>query len=735
MKLNSPSAVDAAAVPSGNLEPEVDLRDYLLALRRRWLVILLVGLATFVAAAFMSVRQRRVYSSTAKIVVARKAGDVQVGSILSGPAAFQGGSPETQVQIINSPDTLRRAFERLPALDRQKGFMSSSPPSWAYDIRVLPDTDVIIIDAKAYHPRVAADLANNIADSYLAQDLKRNNQATRQRREYVEHERDNTFKELRRATDELADFKKETKLFAIATQASDAATNKSRLQSDLAQARSALTAANQGLSALKRELASTNAEVDFQKVVAENPEYALLRTKVVDLQNKLADVSQEYAPGSPERAQVEKPLADLERQMKALSKNSVASSTRQRNPVLDDLLGRYASTRVDVLSAAARVAALEAQAADVEKELSLFPDRERRFNELQQRVDVLKETYDLLSQRYYSLLIEERGTVPGAQIVASAQPSSKPTSPNIPRNLTIGFILAAFFGVCAGLLADYFDNKMHRPEDVERYSGATTLSLIPEAESANGEDTNLYIGKASPVHSFMESFRMLRNNISFVMPDRKLSAFAVTSSSMGEGKSTVSANIAIAMAMDRKRVLLVDCDLRKPTVHTKMKVSKDVGLTNVVRGFVSLEEAIQPTEWVGLDCLSAGPLPPDPTEFLNSERTHQVIQEARERYDVVILDSPPCIGLSDMQVISKLVDGVLLVVALERAPKQQLMATMRMLTQAGARVLGTAINRVGPTSQGYYGYYGYYGYGGYGGYGEDTSENGKSKKRSKISRR
>jgi capsular exopolysaccharide synthesis family protein len=259
----------------------------------------------------------------------------------------------------------------------------------------------------------------------------------------------------------------------------------------------------------------------------------------------------------------------------------------------------------------------------------------------------------------------------------------------------------------AGLFREKLDTKAHTPEDVEQAFGLTTLALIPEAKvldsSRPGE--RITMGNAKPGHAFSEGFRLLRNNIGFSSLDRPIRVIGVTSAMAGEGKSTISMNLAIAMAKDGKRVLLVDADLRRPTIHEWVRVENSVGLSSVVRGAVPLSEAIFETEY-GISCLLSGPLPPEPAEFLNSGRCYETIRQASEQFDVVILDAPPCIGLSDTQVISHLVDGVIIVAALEMAPKPLMVGSIRMLRQANANVLGLVINRVRAQNSTKYGYLG-----------------------------
>jgi len=257
-------------------------------------------------------------------------------------------------------------------------------------------------------------------------------------------------------------------------------------------------------------------------------------------------------------------------------------------------------------------------------------------------------------------------------------------------------------------------NTRVRLEDIERLSGAAILSMIPEVTSPNTQNRNIYLGTAEPVGSIVESFRLLRNNIKNSDPLAKV--IAISSAYASEGKSTVALNLAIALAMDGVRVLLIDFDLRKPSVHEKVGVSNGVGVTSVLGNELRLREAIKPSDFEGVFVLTSGPLPSDSVEALNSYQTQKLIRDAREEYDFLVVDTPPCIGLSDMPVIGTLVDGIVMVVSIGKIRKRDLATAFRGLRQSGTTLLGSAT--IGTPRRGYYNYYySYYSY-----YSDDSKE-------------
>jgi capsular exopolysaccharide synthesis family protein len=254
-------------------------------------------------------------------------------------------------------------------------------------------------------------------------------------------------------------------------------------------------------------------------------------------------------------------------------------------------------------------------------------------------------------------------------------------------------------------VAERLDSRVHEQAWVEQVSGLPVLSLVPLVSEAplrllSNEQRN---------GAMLESFRILRNNISFSGIDRQMKILAVTSPGREEGKSTTVVNLAVAMAMGGKRVLLVDGDMRRPSVHRLMKMPRTYGLTTILTGGSDLEATIMPTEIDNLFCLPSGPTPPNPAEILNSQPSRELFKKLAEMYDVVLLDCPPSIGLSDVQVVATIADGVLLVVSMNETLKPHLYIAIRTLSQVGAPLIGLVLNKMDLTRRGYgYGYYYYY---------------------------
>lgn len=214
------------------------------------------------------------------------------------------------------------------------------------------------------------------------------------------------------------------------------------------------------------------------------------------------------------------------------------------------------------------------------------------------------------------------------------------------------------------------------------------------------------IAKLNPKSPISEQYKTIRTNIQFASADDELRSFMVTSASPGEGKSTTAANLAIVFAQQGKRVLLVDSDLRKPTMHYTFRVTNTVGLTNVLTRQASLVEAVQATDVEKLDLLSSGPIPPNPAELLSSRMMEQMLAEAYKQYDLVIFDSPPVLAVTDAQVLANQCQGTVLVVKSGVTELENALKAKELLQAAKAKLLGAVLNNKALKSSSYYYYYG-----------------------------
>lgn len=287
------------------------------------------------------------------------------------------------------------------------------------------------------------------------------------------------------------------------------------------------------------------------------------------------------------------------------------------------------------------------------------------------------------------------------QIINQAEPSVKPVRPNVPLNIALGVVVGLVMGFGLAFFIEYLDTSVKTIDDVERALSAPVLGVIPQNVGSLLEE-----GPESP-HA--EAYRVLRTNVLFSRKDPTMNSLTVVSGGAGEGKSTTIFNLATVFAQNGQRVLIVDSDLRRPSLHKLLKVSNSVGLTNYLLKQNTLEEVIQTTNSPTLHFMPSGKLPSSSLGILNSVQMKEFIQEVKRRYDFVFFDSPPIMGVSDASVLASEVDLSILVIQYRKYPQAMTLRAKQMVEKVGGHMLGVVLNNINISQDSYYYYYsGYY---------------------------
>jgi len=328
--------------------------------------------------------------------------------------------------------------------------------------------------------------------------------------------------------------------------------------------------------------------------------------------------------------------------------------------------------------------------------------------------------------------VDELETPPGrnraaikASIVDTAALPSSPVSPQPLRNLGLAAILGLLLGLGSAVLRELLDTTLKSHQEVTEAAGAPVMANIAFDSDAAKRPLVTSLDSHAPR---VEAFRVLRTNMQFVNVDKDSKVFVVTSSVPEEGKTTTSTNLAITLAQAGQRVLLVEGDLRRPKIADNLRLESAVGLTTVLLGRLSLAEAIQTHSVPNLSVLTSGTIPPNPSELLQSEAMRDLLAQLREQFDVVLIDAPPLLPVTDAALLTSQSDGALVVVRHGKTTKDQLHHAIDRLGAVDAHAVGVVLNMVPPrrSSDSYYGYgYGY-------GYGPETSQRRVKSRRRKA---
>ena len=330
------------------------------------------------------------------------------------------------------------------------------------------------------------------------------------------------------------------------------------------------------------------------------------------------------------------------------------------------------------------------------------------YRVLQRELESAQELFQSLLKRTQETGLESELRSTNVRLIEKARYPAAPFSPNRPRNYKLGLLIGLALGIGLSLLVENLDNTIKTPEDFKEAFDLPLVGVVPLVEVRPTIPTVQRLGSEAPQSAVAEAYRLLRTNLIFSAPGTEGRVLMVSSASPGEGKTTTVANIAASFAQNGAKVLALDADLRRPTLHQHFSIRKAPGLSDLIVGKSTPSEAVQVTRFKGLHVLPCGYVPPNPAELLGSRSMKEILAAFRDHYDWVLVDTAPILAMADTAVACPHADGLLLVVAAESTPRPAIGRAIDQILSVGGKVLGAVLNRVNLQRNAYY-YSQYYG--------------------------
>ncbi|MCI0485550.1 MAG: polysaccharide biosynthesis tyrosine autokinase [Blastocatellia bacterium] len=446
-----------------------------------------------------------------------------------------------------------------------------------------------------------------------------------------------------------------------------------------------------------------------------NSETAELQKKLNELKIRASQLELKFGEKNPNLIDVKQQIAALEEQI-AGSRSTLAEKLKAE---YERILREERSLKK--LLAAAKIEAAQQNQATIEYSL------------LKQDVDTAKALYTEFLQKTHQADIQVAEQANDLRLAEPAEVPVSPVGPNRPRAILIGLFLSLAAGCGLAYFLEYLDNTIKTVEDVSRYAQLPALSVIPaigatmprklsggrKALATRGSIESSLLISPEARSSAAEAYRVLRTSVLLSSAGSPPKKILITSGQPGEGKTTTVVNTAISLAQLGSSVIIIDCDLRKPTIHKLFGFDHGRGLSTYLSRDVELDSLIQKLQIPNLSALACGPIPPNPAELISSEKMKSMLAKLSERYDHIVIDSPPLINVTDPVILSTLVDGVILVVHGGKSTRDVLRRARQELTNVGAKIFGVVLNNVDLRHEGYDDYY-YYRY--YSAYGQEKEE-------------
>ena len=685
-------------------ENDWDLSQLLGLLKRRALVI--VGVATTVMAGvtYKTLTQSPQYESNFRLLV-EPVDENDESSLSKLTAAVDtnlgksGLDYETQIEVLKSPELMNDIVEELQEKYPEITYENLIKEDTLNIVR-LGETKIIEVRYQDDSPTQIKQVLDTVAKNYLKYSLEKRQTQLNQGIRFVEKELPPINKQVDTLQKQLQAFRQEYNFFDPNTQSSQVS-EQLKLLSEQRQG------VEQQLAKARANFALLQQEQGALAVLKNATVYQQLVTQLRQLETEIAEQSTRFQDDAP-----------IMQRLKEKRQKLMPLLQQEGRRILNLTLSE-ASNQVQALEVQSQqLSAAEQQLSTRIKEL---PALARRYTELQQQLKIANESLNRFLTTRQNLRIEAAQTELPWEIIKAPILPEDPISPNIPRNLILGFVASGLLGVGAALLREKLDNTYHNVDALKDDLKLPLLGALPidksleankkansskEQSSQNTQlldDTpdfsSIFHPESTPDSyfqqsgQFVEALRVVHTNLQMLSSDRQVRSIVISSALPGDGKSTVAYNLAQVAASMGQKVLLVDTDLRRPQVHAQTGLSNLWGLSNLISGNMPAEEVMQDLPDIyGCSVITSGAIPPDATRLLSSVKMKELVKEFHQKFDLVIYDAPPLVGLADASLVAPHTDGVVLVVRIDKTERSIVKQAIDNLKTSRTNVLGVVAN-------------------------------------------
>ncbi len=689
--LSTPSSSEVAIHlwPSGGESHTPDWRTLKSTVMRRRVLILATFFGTLLVCLILLSMRPPVYRAAATLQINTSSAfanenDLPVLAEITG--SNQGRSVVTQTEILQS-DAVK--YQALNSLDENlRKFVSPA----SILVKAVPETDLVTITASSKNPEAAAAYANALCKTFLQLSRDKNRSQYSTARHYVGVQLQATGARLNKARENLRRYKQSNGTVDLATETQQQIGELNRIQSEQRQAEANKQAAVAQLNRTKSVAASLAPNIVASSTIAKRPEVIAMQARLTQLELQRIEALREFQPNSPEVQNLQGEIVALRGRLRFEAQNETQSQQQSPNPLRQDADQTIARLQGEISSLDARRVELGQLAKRVQTNLARLPQLEQRLGQLNTDLSGLQESYQTLNQKYQTLRASEAAKVASGSLLFAAVTPVQAVGRMTPINILLCLVFATLLTMALTTVAERTDARVRSPLDLPLEQGVGVIGQIPLVRDKNEQ---CLINTRAMVSPLLENFRTLRFMVAHSRTGSKPPRLvAVTSSLPKEGKSLVAVNTAVAAALSGERVVLVDCDLRWPSLHDLCNRNNDVGFVDVAEGGATLENALQSTRVPNLYLLTSGSHSSNPYRTLNSPIGQGILRQLAEIADLVIVDTPPVMVLADARLTASISDSVLLVVSTEGPDKEDVARATDLLSQSGVPRIDIVLNKV-----------------------------------------
>jgi capsular exopolysaccharide synthesis family protein len=690
--------------------PDIDFHQLWLALQRRWfpgvsIFVITVGLAIPVA-----LMQKPSYEARGKLLFKpnRTPALTGVGNNTGelAPLTQTGNPVSTEIEIIRSIPLVKETITALNLRDSEGNLIKPEILQKQIKVKLVGATDVVELSYTTTNPQEAAGVINQLMNFYRKNNVSTNRAEIIAAQKFIKEQLPTAEANVNQAEAAMREFKEKYQVIALEEEAKSAVEVIANLEQQITQIQSELKESTTRSLELQKKVDLNSQEAIDRNSVNQSTGVQTILQELQKVQAELSVQQTRFLDANPVIAN----LKEKETALKALLQEQITQTIghQQNVPIgqlqigefKEQLTADFVKSEVERMAIASRLDLLINAQSAYKQRLSILPKLEKEQRELQRRLEATQATYQTLLQKLQEVRVAENQNIGNARIVEAAQvPDKKSRSKSI-MIVFLGGIAGTLLSLATLITLEVRDTSIKTLPQIRTLFGYTLLGTIPQFTKktpSKAQEQERIIPELSvrqnPNTPLSEAYRMLHANLKFLSSDRPPKVIVVTSSVPQEGKSTVSANLAVAIAQLGRKVLLMDADLRHPLQHHIWKLTNSVGLSDVLVNQVEFESAI--SEVIdNLNVLSSGVIPPNPLALLDSKRMALLIENCAKHYDFVIIDAPPLVIAVDALTLGKMADGLLLIARPGVVNSTQANTSKELLERSNQNVLGLVVNGI-----------------------------------------
>ncbi|MEG4941308.1 polysaccharide biosynthesis tyrosine autokinase [Microcoleus sp. F4-D5] len=713
-------------------ENGIGFQQYWQILKRRWLPALVVFASVLALTTYTMLKEKPLYEAEGKLLFKK----TTPGSALTElgkeigqltPAAEQSNPLTTEIELIRSLEIIEKTINKLQLKDEENNHLKTKDFLKNLTVATIRGADILRISYKHKEPKVAKDVVKLMMNYYIDNNQKVNRLEAVSVREFIEKKLPNSEKIMQKAAAELRNFKQNNKVVNLEEEAKSAVAVMAGLESQIDQAQSDFLKASAKSKAFEDELQMNPQQALTASTLSQSSTVQEALKEYKQIERQLAIEQNRYLETSPVITRLEtkkatmKALLDQQIQQVLGGEKLLQNQSLQIGEVKPKLIEEFIKVDVERQGLSERVTILSNALAGYRQRVKVLPKLEKEKRELERKLEEAEADYEELQKKLQQIRITENQQVGNARIIQKASVPEEPLRSRKYLLLISGTFLGTLLAVGAAMVLEAQDKSVKTIEEARELFGFTLLGVIPfhrkleknprrnsRPLKSAAQDLELsprqIVVRDIPHNSSSAAYRMLQANLRFLSSDKELKVIVVSSSLPQEGKSTVSANLAVAIAQLGRKVLLVDGDMHSPVQHRIWELPNQVGLSNVIVGQAGFGDAIAQV-MENLDVLPCGVIPPNPMALLDSQRLTLLIKQFSASYDAVIVDTPALNVAADALIIGNKADGILLVVRPGVLHSGTVAFAKELLKKSNQHVLGLVVNGVSPKNEPHSHYY------------------------------